>query len=524
MPMRNRERETIDRREYLALQETSERRIRVLQTLASFTVQINNFRESAPLIEYATQRTRAILHADGVVFYLPGRDKGLYPASQTGEFTTMSDGTLQAMLSRVYNHGEPVLADYPSLNNGKGRYHVAAVPALFRQRAVGVLLAVRSRRGGRFTEEDVSALNILACHSGVAFSKAQEFSEFENQMRKITAAQEIGNALVTSRDLDAILHLVVRRVSEVIEADICSIMLLDKGGENLTIVAAQGLSEEVKRDAVVKVGEGLSGWVAREGRPLLIHDMENDSRFRHILRRPREHYNSSSLLSVPLMVQSNIMGVINVNNKRNGEPFTSRDEQILTVFANHAAIAIENARLYQELNTIATTDAVTGINNHHAFQERLTEEILRAERYKQPLSIILIDVDHFKRVNDTYGHLEGDHVLRELSNLFVNNFRKMDYIARYGGEEFAVILPHSSKEAAMQTANRVRKAVEMASLIQANPVARITVSMGVGTFPEDGHSERELLDRADRALYRAKEEGRNRVLAASDIPAGAANS
>jgi diguanylate cyclase (GGDEF)-like protein len=175
-----------------------------------------------------------------------------------------------------------------------------------------------------------------------------------------------------------------------------------------------------------------------------------------------------------------------------------------------------NARLER----LAVTDGLTGVFNHRRFQEQLQAEILRSDRHKRPLSVLMIDVDFFKKVNDALGHPAGDELLRRLAEVLSADLRQTDLIARYGGEEFAVLLPETSKTEAVQVAERMRQAVES----QLNgegakwPV-RITVSIGVATFPEEGPSGEQVLVAADQAMYVAKRQGRNRVIGARGVMA-----
>jgi diguanylate cyclase (GGDEF)-like protein len=175
--------------------------------------------------------------------------------------------------------------------------------------------------------------------------------------------------------------------------------------------------------------------------------------------------------------------------------------------------------MYQAVEAMATTDALTGLCNRRAFQERLAEMLRRAERHDRPLTLILCDIDHFKKINDTYGHLVGDVVLKRVAQVIPACVRKVDVAARYGGEEFAVVLEATDAVGGRQLAERIRQEVARLSLPADSGSFGCTLSLGMATFPADGHDERLLLLRADQALYYAKRHGRNQAIAYRDVSA-----
>ncbi|HID07947.1 MAG TPA: GGDEF domain-containing protein [Armatimonadetes bacterium] len=172
---------------------------------------------------------------------------------------------------------------------------------------------------------------------------------------------------------------------------------------------------------------------------------------------------------------------------------------------------MENAHLYEEVERLATTDGLTGLYEHRYFQEALENELRRGLRYKHPTSLMMIDIDHFKELNDTYGHQVGDDVLRRLAEVLRSQAREHDIVARYGGEEFALLLPVTPKEGALAAAARLRHAVEVTPFRAREETIHITVSVGIATCPSDATTRDTLIDKADQALYAAKRRGRNRV-------------
>ncbi|OHB34167.1 MAG: hypothetical protein A2Y09_04850 [Planctomycetes bacterium GWA2_39_15] len=173
---------------------------------------------------------------------------------------------------------------------------------------------------------------------------------------------------------------------------------------------------------------------------------------------------------------------------------------------------MQNSWLYNRVKMLAITDSLTGIYNHGFLYECLCKEYARAERYKLPLSFLMLDIDYFKKINDVYGHPQGDTVLYKLSQIFKNNIRVCDTLGRYGGEEFSIILPEAKMEDSLNLAERIRKEVEQYNFGDVNKVIRCTISIGVSSYPGPGiKSLEDLISRADKSLYNAKAEGRNRV-------------
>jgi diguanylate cyclase (GGDEF)-like protein len=207
------------------------------------------------------------------------------------------------------------------------------------------------------------------------------------------------------------------------------------------------------------------------------------------------------------------MGVLALYGRSLPDPFEDDDLDTLGSFAAQASVAIENVLLHQEAQRLSITDGLTGVWNRRYLSLTLAKEIERAQRFERPLSVLMVDIDHFKDVNDAYGHLRGDEVLVELSRRMLSRIRgEIDTLARFGGEEFVIVLPETPREGARVVANKLRRAVRTKAFISdGGPEVRVTVSIGVAVFPEDGSSVEELLQAADVAMYKAKRRGRDRV-------------
>jgi diguanylate cyclase (GGDEF)-like protein len=277
----------------------------------------------------------------------------------------------------------------------------------------------------------------------------------------------------------------------------------------------------------IRPGEGIAGGVFASGKPMVVEDIAGEPELRAHMR---SRYRTGSFASVPVRVADRIMGVINVADKRGGGPFTRRDLRRLVPIAQQAALAIERLEAIErteELRKASLTDYLTGLLNRAAFDQRLKEEVERAQRYPfaSPLSLLVVDIDDFKRVNDTLGFFAGDDCITACARTLQEGTRTIDSVFRRGGEEFTVILPHTSREAALTLAERLVAAVEgmtVTSRHTPHPVS-FTVSVGLATYPEDADSEDTLFQRANQALHAAKRGGKNRVVTLPpDLPGAGA--
>lgn len=215
-----------------------------------------------------------------------------------------------------------------------------------------------------------------------------------------------------------------------------------------------------------------------------------------------------SVIAVPLFFEGDLIGVFGMLSKQK-EFLDSRQISLVEVMCNQAATSIANAKMHAEIERMATTDGLTGLYNHRVFQQKLTEELKRSERQETPLSLLLTDIDFFKKVNDTHGHPVGDFVLKGVSRILQQEIRDIDIAARYGGEEFVVILPGTDSIGAKNIAERLRKAIMAETFSPDNRTLKVTMSIGIATVPADARTKEELIEKADQALYHAKHNGRN---------------
>jgi diguanylate cyclase (GGDEF)-like protein len=235
-----------------------------------------------------------------------------------------------------------------------------------------------------------------------------------------------------------------------------------------------------------------------------------------VFSHPMRIKDYESLLVVPLIVKDEVTGTFTVAATRAGA-FPSDRREMLGVIANQVAVSMQNARMYEALEEQATTDGLTGLVNHRTFQERFSTMLGRADRHELAVSLLLTDIDHFKKINDTYGHPTGDEVLRRVAAILKASARKIDIVARYGGEEFALVLEGTDRAGARQLAERIRQEVEQQSFPSAKGAIGATLSIGVASYPDDSRDKPEIIARADQSLYSAKHGGRNRTVCFSDI-------
>jgi len=255
---------------------------------------------------------------------------------------------------------------------------------------------------------------------------------------------------------------------------------------------------------------GILALTILEGMPFEITSQEAK---KLVDQNTQKALNTDFFVTVPLKAKDKILGAILVDNIFNKKPITKIDIRMLTMFANHAGLAIENSRLYEETVYLSNTDWLTKLWNYGRFQQSLSFEIEKTKREDGRLSLVMVDVDNFKNYNDTLGHMQGDEALKVIASTLGSKSRKIDTVARYGGEEFAIVMPGTSKENARLFAERLRGEVEkiFADEKDIQPNKRLTISCGVASYPEDASSKEDLVMRSDIALYDAKMSGKNRT-------------
>lgn len=328
------------------------------------------------------------------------------------------------------------------------------------------------------------------------------------------------NAIISSTlNLERVLDTIMDKAKEVMEAEASSLMLLDEEKGELYFHTVKGEKSDVVKTIRLKLGEGISGWVAKEGKPVIVADCASDPRF-YSKADQKSKFQTRTMMSVPLITRNRTIGTVQVLNKLDGSPFNEADLAIFQVMANQAAIAIENARLHK----MATVDGMTGLYLKHYFLARLNEEFRRAKLNETPLSLIMSDIDHFKRVNDTYGHQGGDQALIGLAGVIrevVSSLEGDEIPGRYGGEEFCVLMPGASPERAYEIGEMIRQKIESSSIPIEDKFAKITISIGISSYPLNKNriqDPEDFIKLADEALYICKEKGRNCVTVYSSEP------
>jgi diguanylate cyclase (GGDEF)-like protein len=345
--------------------------------------------------------------------------------------------------------------------------------------------------------------------------------------RRAGEAQTVGAALKTTAQRLAILTDVVKTANSILEpakvvelvmekirllipSEAWSLMMVDEETQELTFEAALGAKSPQASSQRLRMGEGVAGWVAKTGKPTIVNDAPNDPRFATKLDN-RSRFATRSILCAPLVSRGRTIGVLEIINKREGR-FTRADLDLMLTLVEPCAIALENAILFQRTEQLTITDDLTKLFNSRYLNLYLGREIKRCKRHGIPLSIIFLDLDGFKGINDQYGHLAGSGTLTEVGGILAEGVRESDILARYGGDEFVAVLPETPASGAIVIAERLRRSIEENRFLHSMGLsARISASFGIASYPDHALTPEALIQKADQAMYRVKEREKNGI-------------
>jgi two-component system cell cycle response regulator len=390
---------------------------------------------------------------------------------------------------------------------------LVAVPLHLHARKLGTL-TVAGHPGQTISPDEVALLAAIGRQVAMALENANLYAESLRKAEEFEGLYQVGKATTSTFNLQEILTRISEAVSRLIRAKAMSLLLLSPDGRVLTPAGGFNWDEELPQTVeATPAGSPLNPSLVavQEKRLVAIADLGRDPAPAPWLRQAHD-IGYRALLAVPLIVQERALGCMNLYLTEPHEP-DGNEVQLLSTFASQAAIAIDNARLFEETRKLAITDELTGLANHREFYQQLAREVRRAMRYERALTLLMVDVDFFKEYNDRYGHLVGDQALHDLAEVLRRNARDVDILARYGGEEFTMILPETDLNQAAFQGERIRAAVATHPFpgTVAEPEARLTVSIGAAALGPHIRKIEDLVRDADQAMYQAKSRGRNRL-------------
>jgi diguanylate cyclase (GGDEF)-like protein len=473
-------------------------------------------------------------HQSCVVFML-GKD-GPYPARAVTPYLEVLEMSSllqlrEGLVSSVLEHGRPQLASETAPAESrifKDERSALCVPMIVARQVIGAIY-LGDLKPGSLTSQHLQTVASLANHAAPTL---KVFRLLEDKLKEVDAEREVRAQLEAKNQQFAVLHQIGQNVGQALDLSRTAQVVIEGVGQmvpqaqSVILLLSQPDSAELRpicyrtpyemfvKDLTLRQDEGLVGKAMEIRQALLIHDTRSYS-VPNFLEYER------SVIVAPLVYESEALGAIYVG-AQSEDVFREDQRWLVETVSYQAGMAIKNARLYQQTRDQALHDGLTGLYTHRWFQVRLEEEIQSALRSSRPLCLVMVDTDNFKTYNDTLGHPEGDRLLKELAALLRENVRASDIVCRYGGDEFALILKDCPKEAAVETANRIRESVQLRF---ASHSVRITSSIGVACLPTDARTKKELTKAADDALYRSKRGGRNRVSVApplerTDTPLG----
>jgi diguanylate cyclase (GGDEF)-like protein len=328
---------------------------------------------------------------------------------------------------------------------------------------------------------------------------------------EILSCLQIGKLLTSTLDLSTILELIISKMSQLVEAENWSLLLKDENSEELTFDVVVGIDKESVKDIRIPLGVGVAGKVAESGESIFIADALNDPR---ILRKvdTKTGFKTKSLICIPLKIHGKVLGVIEIINVEDIEKFKAKKFPSLSILSDYAAIAIENSQYIKKIQRLSITDEYTGLYNARYMHEILPRLIQESESKKQRFAVAFMDVDNFKLVVDTFGHLSGSKVLDEIGKTVSGCLGENDILIKYGGDEFIIILQGIDKFQAIKLLKKILKKIKYSTYLESENVSiKVTASFGLAIYPDDARTKKDLLIRADNNMYKIKKSSKNDI-------------
>ena len=480
------------------------------------------------------QLLRTILKARTAAFLaFDNQDKNARILASSSESGNLRDGLIkigEGLIGAVGSTMKPVTIFSPSGDANPCWYSekiktaaAIAVPVFeeFNNHAhLRGILAADRMEGAAFSTEETATVQTFSSEVMRTIAVEQivlDMDKEKNQKEKFyEASRHLAEALTMTEVLNAAINAACT-VSDYSFVAVTTVENLDPPIQKLARIHSANSDHEKLEGTILDDDACLAALVIKMGVPLPEKEYQGMERQR--VFPPAIKLNGvESIKVLPLIIKKQAIGTITVGLSYKHH-FDHEEMNMLSTVASMAAISIENGKLYEKMEQLATTDGLTGLYNHRVFQERLDEAIARAQRSKYKISLLILDIDHFKKINDSYGHPVGDQVLKSLAKSIKKDARVIDSVARYGGEEFTLILEDTDSKGSMIKAGRVLKSsAELSFKHQKTPFS-ITISIGSATFPDDAADKKELIKRADEALYHSKKNGRNQAWAWSGLKA-----
>jgi diguanylate cyclase (GGDEF)-like protein len=335
-------------------------------------------------------------------------------------------------------------------------------------------------------------------------------TQLTRHSQELTIFHDVAKTLTSSLDLDSILQTIMEKMAEYFRPDTWSLLMVDEAKDELYFAIAVGDKAEALKDVRLKMGEGIAGWVAKNGEARVVPDVRTDPVFASRVDETTQ-WETHSVICVPLRSKLRVLGVIQLVNVDMSQ-FTQPEFFFLQALCDYAAIAIENARWVEKIRELTITDDCTGLYNARHLYKTLETEVYRSSRFGYEFSVLFIDLDHFKAVNDTHGHLVGSKLLAEIGYLIKAQLRLIDFAFRYGGDEFVVLLPQTSKDQALVVAKRLREAFRESTFCRDEELnLNIRASIGLATYPHDARTAHDVIRQADGMMYMVKNSTRDNI-------------
>jgi diguanylate cyclase (GGDEF)-like protein len=335
-------------------------------------------------------------------------------------------------------------------------------------------------------------------------------AEQNRQSQELTIFHDVAKALTSSLDLDSILQTIMEKMAEYFRPDTWSLLMVDDERDELYFAIAVGSASEALKNLRLKVGEGIAGYVAKNGERLIVPDVMTDPRFAKRIDEMTK-WETRSIVCFPVRSRLRVLGVIQLVNV-DMEHFGDQEIFFLQSLCDYAAIAIENARAVEKIQELTITDDCTGLYNARHLYKTLETEVYRSSRFGYEFTVVFIDLDHFKQVNDTHGHLIGSKLLSEIGYLIKAQLRLIDFAFRYGGDEFVVLLPQTGKDQALVVAKRLRDSLRTSMFCREEGLdLNVRASMGVATYPHDAKTPHDIIRQADEMMYLVKNTSRDNI-------------